>query len=73
LPDDDKQVLYTSKDGRAVRHEVTVGITAGDLVEISGPDLKEGDNVVTLGNYELSAGMAIQPSAPKEKTEEPKP
>lgn len=73
LPDDDKFVLYTSKDGRAVRHEVTVGITTGDLIEVNGPDLHEGDSVVTLGNYELSAGMAIQPAAAKEKTGEVKP
>lgn len=73
LPDDDKHILYTSKDGRAVRHEVTLGITAGDLVEVNGTDLHEGDSVVTLGNYELSAGMAIQPSGAKEKTEDAKP
>ncbi len=60
LPDDDKNVLYTVKAGKAVRHEVTVGIGAGELVEISGPDLHEGDAVVTLGNYELTDGMAIQ-------------
>ena len=73
LPDDDKQILYTSKAGLALRHEVAVGITAGDLIEVSAPDLHEGDSVVTLGNYELSSGMAIQPAAAKEKAEEAKP
>ena len=60
LPDDDKQVLFTVKDGKAVRHEVKVGISTDDLVEVSADDLHEGDQVVVLGNYELENGMAIQ-------------
>jgi multidrug efflux pump subunit AcrA (membrane-fusion protein) len=61
LPDDDKFVLYTVKDGKAVKHEVTMGISSGDLVEVEAADLNDGDIVVTLGNYELADGMAIQP------------
>jgi RND family efflux transporter MFP subunit len=69
LPDEDgKQVLFTVKDGKAVRHEVDVGITTNDLVEVTASDLHAGDAVVTLGNYELSDGMDIQAAA--EKTEE---
>jgi hypothetical protein len=61
LPDEDnKQVLFTVKDGKAVRHEVDVGITAGDLVEVTASGLNAGDAVVTLGNYELTDGMSIQ-------------
>ena len=60
LPENGRLVLYTVKDDKAVRHEVTTGIIAGDLVEVSGPDLHEGDSVVTLGNYELADGMAVQ-------------
>lgn len=60
LPDNDKWVLYTVKTGHAVRHEVTVGISAGDLLEVSGADLHDGDTIVTLGNYELADGMAVQ-------------
>lgn len=60
LPDGDKFVLYTAKEGHAVRHEVTPGIEAGDVVEVSANDLHPGDSVVTLGNYELSDGMEIQ-------------
>jgi RND family efflux transporter MFP subunit len=68
LPDEDgKQVLFTVKGGKAVRHEVDVGITAGDLVEVTASDLHAGDAVVTLGNYELSDGMNIQAAA--EQTE----
>jgi membrane fusion protein (multidrug efflux system) len=60
LPDDDKTILYTVKAGKAVRHEVTVGITAGDLVEVSGPGLQPGDAAVTLGNYEAKPAETAQ-------------
>ncbi len=60
LPDEGKQVLFTVKDGKAVRHEVTLGIVAGDRVQVMGDALRAGDSVVTLGNYELDDGMAIQ-------------
>ena len=60
LPDEDKQVLFTVKEGRAVRHEVSLGIVAGDRVQVIGDGLHPGDMVVTLGNYELTDGMAIQ-------------
>ena len=71
LPEKGKSVLYTVKDGRAVRHEVVTGISAGDLVEVSGDDLHEGDRVVTLGNYELTNGMAVQPEETKEDANQP--
>jgi RND family efflux transporter MFP subunit len=67
LPDDDKQIMFTVKDGKAVKHEVKIGITADALVEVTGEGLKEGDVVVTLGNYELEDGMAIQPAEKEEK------
>jgi len=67
LPDEGKSILFTVKNGKAVKHEVTVGLTAGDSVEISGDGLHAGDPVVTLGNYELEDGMAVQPPAPEGK------
>ncbi len=70
LPDDEKQILFTVKDGKAVKHEVKVGITSGDLVEVINKDLREGDLVVALGNYELEDGMAIQPAEKKDKKDE---
>ena len=63
LPNEEHQIVFTVKDGKAIRHEVQVGITSGDLVEISGGNLNTGDLVVTLGNYELTDGMAVQTSA----------
>ena len=60
LPADDKQILFTVKNGKAVKHTVKVGLTTDDFVEVSADDLHEGDIVVTLGNYELADGMAVQ-------------
>jgi membrane fusion protein, multidrug efflux system len=67
LPDGDQHVLFTVKNGQAVRQEVTLGITAGDLVEVAGANLHAGDLVVVLGNYELTDGLAIQSEATKAK------
>ena len=72
LPDDEKQILFTVKDGKAVKHEVKTGITSDDLVEVISKDLHEGDLVVSLGNYELEDGMAIQPAEKEEKKDEAK-
>ena len=62
LPDDDKQVLFTVKNGKAVRHEVKLGLANAEAVEVIAVDLQPGDTVVILGNYELEDGMAIQPA-----------
>jgi multidrug efflux pump subunit AcrA (membrane-fusion protein) len=63
LPDGDKQVLFTVKDSKAARHEVTVGIAGDDAVEVIAKDLHAGDQAVTVGNYELEDGMAVQLAA----------
>ncbi len=63
LPKEGHQVLFTVKDGKAIRHEVQVGVAAGDFVEVGGVGLRAGDAVVTRGNYELEDGMAVQPGA----------
>ena len=70
LPDAGAQVLFTVKNGKAVRHEVMLGISAGEQREVQGADLREGDAVVVTGNYELSDGMAIQADTPGGKTAE---
>jgi RND family efflux transporter MFP subunit len=61
LPDDDgKYVLYTVKDGHAVRHVVQIGLESGQEVQVIADDLKEGLPVVVMGNYLLSDGMAVE-------------
>ena len=72
LPDDEKQVLFTVKNGKAVKHEVKTGITNDDFVEVLSHELHEGDLVVSLGNYELEDGMAIQPAEKAEKPDDAK-
>lgn len=60
LPEKGKHVLYTVRNGQAVRHVVKVGIESGNRVEVSGGGLKPGDIAVVLGNYELKDGMAVK-------------
>jgi RND family efflux transporter MFP subunit len=68
LPEAGAHVLFTVKDGKAVRHEVTRGIASGDQLEVQGADLQAGDAVVVTGNYELSDGMAVQAETAAEKS-----
>jgi len=52
-------VLYTVANGHARKHEVRVGIETDHQVQVSADDLKEGDEVVSVGNYELEDGMEV--------------
>ena len=72
LPDDDKHILFTVKDGKAVKHEVKLGLATDELFEVIGEGLQAGDLVVTLGNYELEDGMAIQVPEKEEKKDDKK-
>ena len=62
LPEEDKQIVYTVKDGKAVKREVRVGLDDGRNAEIL-EGLKAGETVVTQGNYELEDGMAVEVQA----------
>jgi membrane fusion protein (multidrug efflux system) len=55
--------LFTIQNGHAVRHLVTVGLRNVKEVEVKGPNLRAGEPVVVLGNYELKDGMAVQVEA----------
>jgi RND family efflux transporter MFP subunit len=59
LPDDEGQLLYTIKDGKAVKHSVQLGLVNDDGVEVMAKDLHAGDRAVVVGNYELEDGMAV--------------
>ena len=59
LPDDGRNVLFTVRNGRAVRHEVEVLLQSNDRVEVAGKDLDPSEPVVIEGNYELQDGMAV--------------
>ena len=59
LPEGDRYVLFTVKDGRAVKHKVDIGIENAREYQVIGKNLDTGDNVVVLGNYELTDGMMV--------------
>ncbi|MCA9528818.1 MAG: efflux RND transporter periplasmic adaptor subunit [Myxococcales bacterium] len=56
--------LFVVEGGRARRVDVTTGISAGGLLEVSAPTLSAGQAVVTLGNYEIEDGSAVRESRP---------
>ena len=59
LPDDGGYSLFTIKNGHAVKHQVQIGLENDTQIEVIATDLKEQDDVVVLGNYELESGMAV--------------
>ena len=59
LPEGDHHLLYTVRNGHAVRHEVTIVRQDGDRVQVAGPGLGTSEPVVVMGNYELQDGMAV--------------
>ncbi|MFQ5685170.1 MAG: efflux RND transporter periplasmic adaptor subunit [Candidatus Scalindua sp.] len=59
LPDSGGRSLFTIRGGHAVRHPVEIGLEDSGRTEIFSKDLKEGDPVVAVGNYELSDGMPV--------------
>ncbi len=59
LPDNGGYSLFTVVNGRAVKHRVQIGLENDRRVEVIATDLKDGDDVVVLGNYELEPGMAV--------------
>ncbi|MEJ2726750.1 MAG: efflux RND transporter periplasmic adaptor subunit [Deltaproteobacteria bacterium] len=63
LPEGDKHVLFTVEKGRAVKHVVQIGLESAREYQVSGKNLKAGDQVVIEGNYELSDGMAVTSEA----------
>jgi membrane fusion protein, multidrug efflux system len=60
LPEDARHKIFTVKNGIAVEHYVQIDLEDENEIEISGADLKAGDSVVVLGNYELKDGMAVK-------------
>ncbi len=59
LPDEGRYVLFTVKNGRAVRHEVQVLVQTSDRVQVFGRELDPTEPVVIQGNYQLQDGMAV--------------
>jgi hypothetical protein len=66
LPDEDGHVLFTVKDGHAVRHSVTLKADDDRDAVFESKDVAEGDEAIVLGNFELDDHMkvAAQPAEP---------
>ena len=60
LPKDDGWQVFTIRDGHAVARAVRLGIVSGGDAEVLDSDLQDGEIVVSLGNYELEDGMAVE-------------
>ena len=66
LPNESREYeLFTVANSRAVRHAVKIGAENPKEVQVIAEDLHEGDPVVTVGNYELEDGMAVEIPKPK--------
>src|SRR5262249_57978529 len=55
-----KSVVVGFLGEKAVMKEVRVGLREGDLVEIEGDELDEGDSVVTQGAYGLPGEAKVR-------------
>lgn len=60
LPEGANYVLFTVRNGRAVRHNVKMLLENDEEAQISAPGLKPGELAVVLGNYELKDGIAVR-------------
>lgn len=59
LPEQNHYVLFTTHHGHAIKHIVSLGLENDRQVEILSGNVKAGDQVVIVGNYELKEGMRI--------------
>jgi RND family efflux transporter MFP subunit len=64
LPDGNAYSLFTIENNHAVKHQVQVGLENDTQIEVIANDLKELDDIVVLGNYELEDGMALEVKQP---------
>jgi membrane fusion protein, multidrug efflux system len=60
LPEDGSHTLYIVQDHRAVKKTVKVGLQTDSQVEVIDPELRDGDQVVTVGNRELADQMEVK-------------
>ncbi|MDB6093904.1 MAG: hypothetical protein JWM32_1466 [Verrucomicrobia bacterium] len=63
LPEGNANVLYTVSSGHAVRHAVQLGLQTNQQVQVVGASLQAGQQIVVVGNHELSDGMAVTVAA----------
>lgn len=56
---DGQQIVFVVVDGKAQKRLVVTGIRTDELIEIK-EGLKAGEQVVSIGNYQLSDGVAVR-------------
>ncbi len=61
LPNESREFeVFTVANNRAVKHTVKIGAENPQEMQVIADDLHPGDFVVTVGNYELEDGMAVE-------------
>ena len=61
LPNESREFkVFTVANNRAVTHTVKIGAENPKEMQVIADDLHPGDLVVTVGNYELADGMAVE-------------
>jgi membrane fusion protein (multidrug efflux system) len=61
LPNESREFeVFTVANDRATRHTVKIGAENPTEMQVIADDLHDGDLVVTVGNYELEDGMAVE-------------
>jgi membrane fusion protein, multidrug efflux system len=64
LPVGNAYSLFTIEKSHAVKHLVQAGLENDTQIEVIANDLKEQDDIVVEGNYELEDGMAVEVKQP---------
>jgi membrane fusion protein (multidrug efflux system) len=61
LPNESREFeVFTVANSRAVKHTVKIGAENPHEIQVMADDLHPDDSVVTVGNYELEDGMAVE-------------
>src|SRR6266581_111170 len=61
LPNESREYeVFTVANNRAIRHTVKIGAENSNELQVLADDLHTGDPVVTVGNYEMEEGMAVE-------------
>jgi len=61
LPNESREFeIFTIANNHATKHTVKIGAENPNEIQVLADDLREGDPVVTVGNYELEDGMAVE-------------
>jgi RND family efflux transporter MFP subunit len=61
LPNESREFeVFTVANNRATRHTVKIGAENPNEIQVFAGDVREGDPVVTVGNYELEDGMTVE-------------